>query len=103
MSRYRSGSVAKEDLKRRFKKMYAKHADSDWLNGLSGRVIGCVFTVLNTLGAGVPLALELRASGIAVVSATQRKSVSANILQTYWSRMCCTECFDKPRLEIKRA
>jgi GxxExxY protein len=28
------------------------HADGVWLNELSGRVIGCGFTVLNTLGAG---------------------------------------------------
>jgi hypothetical protein len=32
--------------------MHAEHADSDRLNDLSGRVIGCAFTVLNTLGAG---------------------------------------------------
>ena len=33
--------------------MHAKHADNSELNELSGRVIGCAFTVLNTLG-GVP-------------------------------------------------
>ena len=32
--------------------MHAEHADSARLNDLSGRVIGCAFTVLNTLGAG---------------------------------------------------
>ncbi|MDR3537014.1 MAG: GxxExxY protein [Acetobacteraceae bacterium] len=32
--------------------MHAEHADSDRLNDLSGRLIGCAFTVLNTLGAG---------------------------------------------------
>jgi hypothetical protein len=32
--------------------MHAKHADNSELNELSGRVIGCAFTVLNTLGAG---------------------------------------------------
>jgi len=49
------------------------HADSNRLNDLSGRVIGCAFTVLNTLGAGFlekvyenALALELRAAGLAV-------------------------------------
>jgi GxxExxY protein len=49
------------------------HADSNRLNDLSGRVIGCAFTVLNTLGAGFlekvyenALALELRAVGISV-------------------------------------
>ena len=55
--------------------MHAEHADSDRLNYLSGRVIGCAFTVLNTLGAGFleeiyenALTHELRAAGIAVVS-----------------------------------
>ena len=54
--------------------MHAKHADSDKLNDLSGLVIGCAFTVLNTLRAGFlekvyenTLAYELRASGILVV------------------------------------
>jgi hypothetical protein len=28
--------------------MHAEHADSDRLNDLSGRVIGCAFTVLNS-------------------------------------------------------
>ena len=44
------------------------------LNFLSGRVIGCAFTVLNTLGAGFlekvyenALAYELHAAGLAVV------------------------------------
>jgi GxxExxY protein len=32
--------------------MHAKHADGAWLNDLSGRIIGCAFIVLNTLGAG---------------------------------------------------
>ncbi len=32
--------------------MHAKHADKNSLNVLSGNVIGCAFTVLNTLGAG---------------------------------------------------
>jgi GxxExxY protein len=32
--------------------MHAEHADNSQLNELSGRVIGCAFTVINTLGAG---------------------------------------------------
>jgi hypothetical protein len=32
--------------------MHAKHADSIRSNDLSRQVIGCVFTVLNTLAAG---------------------------------------------------
>jgi hypothetical protein len=45
------------------------HADSTVLNDLSGRVIGCAFTVLNTLGAGLlekvyenALAIEMRST-----------------------------------------
>ena len=51
--------------------MHAKHADNSELNELSGRVIGCAFTVLNTLGAGFleevyekALAYEVRATRI---------------------------------------
>lgn len=36
--------------------MHAEHADSDRLNDLSGRVIGCASTVLSTLGVGDYLA-----------------------------------------------
>jgi hypothetical protein len=32
--------------------MYEEYADNRELNELSGRVIGCAFIVLNTLGAG---------------------------------------------------
>ncbi|MGC1407782.1 MAG: GxxExxY protein [Acetobacteraceae bacterium] len=53
--------------------MHAEHADSDRLNDLSGHVIGCALTVINTLGAGFlekvyenALAYELRAGGFAV-------------------------------------
>ncbi len=53
--------------------MHTKHADSDRLNDLSRCVIGCAFTVLNTLGAGFlekvyenALAFELRAAGLSV-------------------------------------
>jgi GxxExxY protein len=49
------------------------HADSARQNDLSGRVIGCAFTVLNPLGAGFvekvyenALAQELRDAGLAV-------------------------------------
>ena len=49
------------------------HADDSGLNTLSGQIIGCAFTVLNTLGAGFlekvyenALALELRAAGLTV-------------------------------------
>ena len=62
--------------------MHAEHADSARLNDLSGRVIGCAFTVLNTLGAGFlekvyenALAQELRDSGLAV---EQQRSVKVH-------------------------
>lgn len=49
------------------------HADGTRLNDLSGVVIGCAFTVINTLGAGFlekvyenALAHELRKAGLAV-------------------------------------
>ena len=52
----------------------AEHADNRELNELSGRVIGCAFTVLNTLGAGFlekiyenALAYEVRAAGLSAV------------------------------------
>ena len=50
------------------------HADEAGTNGLSERIIGCAFRVLNTLGAGFlekvyenALAHELRNAGLAVV------------------------------------
>ena len=50
--------------------MHAEHADRMRLNELSGIIIGCAFTVLNTLGAGflekvyeIALALELSDAG----------------------------------------
>jgi GxxExxY protein len=53
--------------------MHAEHADGDRLNDLSGRVIGCAFTVLNALETGFlekvyenALAYELRAAKLAV-------------------------------------
>ena len=49
-------------------------ADEGWLNQVSGRVIGCAYTVLNGLGPGFlekvyenALAHELRKSGLAVI------------------------------------
>ena len=54
--------------------MNAEHADNSEVNELSGRVIGCAFTVLNTLGAGFlekvyenALAFEVRAAGLSAV------------------------------------
>ncbi len=56
------------------------HADESRLNELSGDVIGCAFTVLNTLGAGFlekvyenALVHELRKRGVAV---TQQRGIT---------------------------
>ena len=53
--------------------MHTEHADGARLNELSGQVIGCAFTVLNTLGVGFlekvyenALAQELHDAGLAV-------------------------------------
>ena len=54
--------------------MHAEHADAAVLNDLSGRVIGCAFTVLNALGTRFlekvyesALALELQDAGLSAV------------------------------------
>ena len=54
--------------------MHAEHADNSELNALSGQVISCAFTVLNTLGTGFlekvyenALVYEVRAAGLSVV------------------------------------
>lgn len=55
--------------------IHAEHADNVvLLNDLSRRVIGCAFTVINSLGAGFlekvyenSLAIELREAGLAIV------------------------------------
>ena len=53
--------------------MHAEHANAARLNGLSGQVIGCAFTVMNALGVGFlekvyenGLAHELRKAGLRV-------------------------------------
>ena len=80
--------------------MHAEHADGHRLNELSGRVIGCAFTVLNTLGAGFlekvyenALALELLASDLALSSNTAPECItmtlwSVSTSRTCWSRTC---------------
>ncbi len=59
--------------------MHAEHADKSELNELSGRVMGCAFTVLNALGFlekvhENALSWEIRAAGSA--SACLRESPS---------------------------
>ena len=65
----------------------AKHADDHELNELSGRVIGCAFTVLNTLGAGFlekvyenTLAYEVHAAGLSAVQQFGAKVHDKDIL-----------------------
>jgi GxxExxY protein len=57
------------------------HADEARINGLSVRIIGCAFRVINTLGAGFlekvyenALAHELRKAGIAVAQVSVRSA-----------------------------
>ena len=60
--------------------MHAKHADNHELNELSGRLIGCAFTVLNTLGTSWKrstrnaLAYAVRAAGLSAVQQSGAKS-----------------------------
>jgi len=100
------------------------HADSDRLNDLSGRVIGCAFTILNTLGAGFlekvyenALAHEMRAAGLAVMQRCSVKVhyndvavgeyfvdllVELKIVKATGLHLCLLLNFGKPRLEIER-
>jgi hypothetical protein len=86
----------------------AKHADNSELNELSGRVIGCAFTVLNTLGAGFlekvhenAVAYEVRAAGLSAVRQHGAEVHYKDILVgEYFVDLLLN--FGKPRLEIKR-
>ena len=81
--------------------MHAEHAANSELNELSGRVIGCAFTVINTLGAGFlekvyenALAFEVRAAGLSVVQQYGAKVHYKDILVgdyfvICWSTTCC--------------
>jgi hypothetical protein len=67
------------------------HADSAMLNDLLGRVIGCAFTVLNTLGVGFlekvyenALANEMCAAGLTSCG----NVASGCTTMTWWSRTC---------------
>ena len=72
--------LAKDDSYADQKGDAADDADEGWLNEVSGRVIGCAYTVLNGLGPGFlekvyenALAHELRKSGLAV---TQQRGLT---------------------------
>ena len=69
--------------------MHAEHADNRGLNELSGRVIGCAFTVLNALEARLleevhenTLAYEVRAAGL---SAVQRYAALVHYEDAYFA------------------
>ena len=75
--------------------MHTEHADNRELNELSGRVIGCTFTVLNTLGAGFlekvyenALAYELRAAGLS--------AVQQHAAKVHYKDILVRECFVDP-------
>ena len=80
--------------------MHAKHADNSELNELSGRVIGCAFTVLNTLGAGFlekvyenALAYEVRAADLSTVQQYGAKVHYKDILVGEYFVAWSTTCF----------
>jgi hypothetical protein len=95
--------------------MHAEHADSSELNEFSGRVIGCAFTVLNTLGAGF---LDLLIDDLLLVELKTRQSTGrgahapgrrtrgrmecTNYLKATGLRLCLQLDLGKPRMEIKR-
>ena len=96
------------------------HADEGRLNELSRTVIGCAFTVINTLGAGFlekvhenALAHELRKAGCGVGLLVELKTVPAlntahrgqcdNYLKATGLPLCLLLNCGTPRLEIKRA
>ncbi len=63
------------------------HADSQRLNDLSGEVIGCAFTALDTPGAGFPekvhenaLAFAVRAAGLLVVQQCAARVYYRNVV-----------------------
>ena len=83
--------------------MHAEHADNSELNELSGRVIGCAFTVLNTLEAGfvekvyenalASLAYEVRAAGLSAVQQYGAKVHCKDILVGEYFVAWSTTCF----------
>jgi hypothetical protein len=103
------------------------HVDDIALNRVSERIIGCAFTVLNTLGTGFlekvyenALAHELRKAGLAVLHdllvegavLVGLKAVRAlddihraqclNYLKATGLHLCLLVNFGKTRLEVKR-
>jgi hypothetical protein len=101
--------------------MRAEHADNSELNELSGRVIGCAFMVLNTLGTGFlekeryrdilvgEYFVDLLINDVLLVELKTVKALDdahrmqcTNYLKATGLQLCLLLNFGKPRLEIKR-
>jgi hypothetical protein len=63
--------------------MHAEHADKSELNELSGRVIGCAFTVINTRGSGFLDAVPCQTRGPWPVKGAGSSACSACIVFLY--------------------
>ncbi|MDR3536778.1 MAG: GxxExxY protein [Acetobacteraceae bacterium] len=88
--------------------MHAEHADSDRLNDFSGRVIGCAFTVFDTLGAGFLEKVYENALHMKCVSLAWRlrsNTVSVGTIMTWWSASISRTCWSRARcwLQLKTA
>jgi len=101
-SQRREGSV----LPQIRKAMHTEHADKNRPNDVSRRMIGCAFTVLNTLGTrflgkvyGNALAFELRSAGLSIVQwcgATvydRRVAHGLQITLNHPRVLCASPCF----------
>jgi GxxExxY protein len=101
-----AGIIAKEDIDADEGGCTRMHADGTRLNELSGHVIGCAFTVLNTLGAGFlekvyenALAHELRKTGLAVA---QQRGITVTYDGTVVGEYCVDLLVDQALLvELK--
>lgn len=75
--------------------MHAEHADSDGLNDLSGAVIGCAFTVLNT--AGVGFLKKVYENALHMTCAPRAWGLHSNVvsegtIMTWWSASTSWSC-----------
>ena len=74
------------------------HADSVRLNDLSGRVIGCAFTVLNTLGAG--FAEKVQGNTLTIeICAASRAVVRQGCVRVHYNGVIIGEYFPDPLVE----
>jgi GxxExxY protein len=80
--------------------MHAENADSERLNVLSGRVIGCALIVLNTLGVGFlekvyenALVFEVRAAGLTVAQQCGAKVYHRDVVGEYFLDLLVKDVF----------